>query len=134
MKKTLLSFICLFFALFSTAHAYSPYSYLLRSGTYQLSGGNTKWNGGAYQGEVVIQPQGENYSVVWFIGSSQAQIGVGILENDILSVAFQDLSNATVGVVSFRIVADGELEGKWTSLDGYSQKPEYLVWKSYFTY
>jgi hypothetical protein len=109
------------------SYAYPP----LRIGTYQLSGGNSKWDGGGYQGEVTIYPQGENYRVVWRIGSSQSQAGVGILYNDILSVAYCDSSNTAWGVVSFRLVADGELQGRWTGFNGTSQKPEYLVWKGY---
>ncbi len=110
----------------------SSFSYpRLWTGTYQLSGGNTKYGSSGYHGEVTIQPQGDNYRVVWRIGSSQTQVGVGILDRDILSVAYCDSSNNAWGVVSFRLIADGELEGRWASFQGTSQQPEYLIWKSY---
>ena len=103
----------------------------MRTGTYLLSGGNSKWSGGGYQGEVTIYPQGENYRLVWQIGHQQTQMGVGILYNNILSVAYLDLGTNVWGVASFRLVGDGEFEGRWTSYDGTIQKPEYLVWKGY---
>jgi hypothetical protein len=109
------------------------YAWTLQTGTYDLSGGNTSWSG--YRGEVVIAPQGENYSVVWRVGTKQAQIGIGILQDDILSVAFTDLSNNSFwGVASYRVRPFGSLEGVWTSADGTVQKPEYLSWKNYSIY
>ncbi len=110
-------------------------AWTLKTGTYYLSGSNSEWGGNNYQGEVVIAPQGDNYSVVWRVGSRQTQVGVGILQDDILSVAFTDLSNSTFwGVVSYRVGPRGELEGRWASQNGLSQKPEYLVWQNYSTY
>lgn len=121
MKK----FMLLFLACAATGFAYPR----LWCGTYQLSGGNTKWSGGAYQGEVTIQPQGENFRVVWQIGSSQKQVGIGILYRDVFSVAYVDALSGAWGVASYKLVADGELEGRWTFSDGTNQKPEYLIWK-----
>ncbi len=107
----------------------------LKTGTYTLSGGNSEWSSGGYQGEVVIAPQGDNYKVIWRINNRQAQVGVGILQNDILSVAFIDASNPSFwGVVSFKLKPFGEIEGRWTSFDGTTSKPEYLIWKSNLVY
>lgn len=115
--------------------ATGAYAWTLQTGTYDLSGGNTSWGTGAYHGEVVIAPQGDNYSVIWRVGSRQTQVGIGILQDDILSVAFTDLSNNLFwGVASYRVRPFGELEGKWTSADGQTQKPEFLSWKNYSTY
>jgi hypothetical protein len=113
----------------------TAYAWTLKTGTYDLSGGNTSYGGGAYYGELVIAPQGENYSVIWRTGSRQTQVGIGILQDDILSVAFTDVSNNQFwGVASYRVRPFGELEGRWTAADGQTQKPEYLIWKSYATY
>jgi hypothetical protein len=111
----------------------SSFSYpKLWTGTYELSGGNGTYAGTGYRGEVTIQPQGDNYRVVWRIGSSQSQVGVGILDHDILSVAYCDsANNGAWGVAAFRLVSDGELEGRWASFKGTTQQPEYLIWKSY---
>lgn len=125
MKK--MFFLCLFLAVSGFGYAYPR----LMTGTYQLSGSNSKWDVGAYQGEVTIYPQGENFRVVWRIGSNQSQAGIGILYNDALSVAYCDTSNTNWGIAVFRLVADGELEGRWSGFNSTTQKPEYLVWKGY---
>lgn len=128
MKKALF-LMALFLSLTS-----SIYAWTLKTGTYDLSGGNNT-GGGGYRGEVIIAPQGDNYKVIWMIGSKQAQVGVGILHNDILSVAFTDVGNPSFwGIASYRVGPWGELEGKWTASDGVTSKPEYLVWKNYYTY
>lgn len=120
--------IAMFLSLASSAHAWT-----LKTGTYALSGGNSNWSGSGYQGELTITPQGDNYSVIWRIGNRQAQIGIGILQDDVLSVAFIDAANPSFwGVASYRVKAFGELEGKWSAFDGTTNKPEYLVWKSYY--
>lgn len=112
----------------------SVFGWTLKTGTYELSGGNS-WYGSGYTGEVVIAPQGENYSVIWRVGAKQAQIGIGILQDDILSVSFVDASNPSFwGVASYRVGPWGELEGTWASSEGFSQKPEILVWKNSFIY
>ena len=126
MKKMI--FLFLFCAINCFAYANTR----LRTGTYFMSGANSKWSATGYQGEVVIQQQGENYRVTWYVGSSQSQVGIGILNDNILSVSFCDTNNRTFwGVASYRIVGDGELEGRWTSVDGTGQKPEYLAWQHY---
>ena len=121
--------ILAFLILISSAHAY-----FLRTGTYQLSGGNSQYGAGSYQGEVVIAPYGDNYKVTWFIGNQQCQVGIGILQDDVLSVSFNDITKNFWGIASYRVKFGGELEGKWASFDDKIQKPEYLVWKSYSTY
>jgi hypothetical protein len=123
MKKLLL--ICLLFA--ASGFAYPA----IRTGIYDLSGGNSKWGGSSYHGEVAIYPQGENFRVEWRIGASQSQVGIGIVDNDVLSVAYCDSVSGAWGVVSFKIVGYGELHGRWAAIDSTSQKPEYLVWKGY---
>lgn len=128
MKKTV--FLMALFLSFVS----SGYAWILRTGTYDLSGGNNT-GGTGYHGEVIIAPQGDNYKVTWLIGSKQAQVGVGVLHNDILSVAYVDAGNPSLwGVASYRVGPWGELEGRWTAFDGVASKPEYLVWKNYHTY
>jgi len=120
-------------ALFFVTSAYAWTT--LKAGTYQLSGGNSSWVTPSYQGEVDIFPQGENYRVVWRIGGRQSQVGIGILQNDIFSVAFVDQSNPSFwGIASYRVINGwnyDELEGKWASHDGQIQKPEYLIQMKY---
>jgi hypothetical protein len=100
----------------------------LKTGTYDLVGTNS--SGETYRGQVVIAPQGKNYAVVWLVGSRQAQIGVGIYNSweDLFSVAFADHGRYYWGVVSYKVGAWGELEGKWASSDGRGQGVERLKW------
>jgi hypothetical protein len=110
------------------------YAWTLRTGTYEASGGSS-YGSGVYYGEVVIAPQGDNYSVIWRTGAGQTQVGIGILQDDVLSIGFTDLNNSRFwGVASYRVRPFGELEGRWTASDGQTQKIEYLVWKNHYTY
>jgi hypothetical protein len=110
------------------------FAWTLKTGTYDLAGGTSNWGGSSYTGEVVIAPQGDNYKVLWRIGNRQAQVGFGVLRDDILSVAFTDLDDNTFwGVASYRVKPFGELEGIWASSTDHNQKPEYLVWKNHYT-
>ncbi|MBS0625013.1 MAG: hypothetical protein JSS32_03075 [Verrucomicrobia bacterium] len=121
--------ICLFVVCASTA-----FSWGLKTGTYDLVGYNA--NGSTYYGEVVIAPQGDNYSVTWRVGSNQAQLGVGIHRDwdSVFSVAFADLSKNFWGVASYKIGVFGELEGAWCGANGSTQGTEILKWRSYSIY
>ena len=108
--KTLLFLTCLLFALPALAHAQAP-----RVGVYALKGKNA---GGTkhYDGKVIIQKEGENYRLTWLIGTQQAQSGVAILEEDVLSVGYIDMSGMDFGVVSFKIISAEKITGKWASI------------------
>lgn len=127
MKKSL---IVLFVSLITTAFPWS-----LKTGTYNLTGSSAE-SGRTYYGQVIIAPQGKNYQVIWKVGNSQAQIGVGIYRDweDVLSVAYLDLNSQVWGVASFKVGVYGELEGKWTTAEGTNQGTEYLTWQSSFLY
>lgn len=127
MKKTL---ICLFLGLITTA-----FPWALKTGTYNLTGSSAN-NGRTYHGQVIIAPQGQNYQVIWKVGNSQTQVGVGIYRDweDVLSVAYLDLDTRVWGVASFKVGAYGELEGKWTTAEGTNQGTEYLTWQNSFLY
>jgi hypothetical protein len=117
--------------LFFSTHAFG---WTLYTGTYELKSG-TQYGSKTHLGEVVIAPQGENYKVIWRTGNGQTQIGTGILQDNILSIAFSDVSNPHFwGVASYRVKWNGELEGRWTAADGQTQTVDYLYWKSYSTY
>jgi hypothetical protein len=122
MKKMLLAVICVL-CIHAAAHA-------LRTGTYELWGSNHPTGDFNYKGEVYIAPQGDNYALIWKIGSSNVQAGVGILRKDILSVAYHDLSQNTHGVMCFCQISDSVLEGHWTGFQGTTYGREYLVWKT----
>lgn len=126
MKKIL----CFLFLVIAS----SAFSWTLKTGTYELVGVNPYGN--AYYGQVVIVPQGENYKVVWYLDSGQTQVGIGIHRDweDVLSVAFADISTGYWGCVSYKANAWGDVEGRWTSSSGNVQGTETLRWISYSTY
>lgn len=109
----------------------NAYALQLKAGTYELVGSNNTSGDVHYRGEVTITPQGNNYGLKWNIGSSQTQVGVGILHNDVLSVAYFDSSGNAFGVVSFHLISNTELEGKWSPMFGTSFGREHLLWKGY---
>jgi hypothetical protein len=111
MKRVLLALVLLCVAL--PALANEP----LQTGLYKLKGSNP---GGEkdYIGQIVIQKEGSNYRVTWLIGpkKNQAQTGIGILENGVLSIGYMDASGADFGVVSMNVIQKGLLRGHWASI------------------
>ena len=129
MKK-MIFLMALFLSLANGAYAWT-----LKSGTYDVSGANSDWSGTGYRGEVVIIPQGDTCKVIWRVGTQQTQVGIGILQDDVFSVAFTDLSNPSFwGIASYRVGPWGDLEGRWCTYDGVTTKPETLRWRNYNTY
>ena len=97
-------------SVFQLLHA----NFSLTPGIYQLEGKNPGSDKVNYRGEVRIVPNGSNYELTWTIGYHQAQIGIGILQNDILSVAYYDLTGRGSGVISYQLIAPNQLKGFWT--------------------
>lgn len=129
MKKLFL--ICCLFLLSTKAQAENIFhTYPLKTGTYELRGSNSPSGNLDYSGEVVINKQGNNYALCWKIDGEDSQVGVGILHKNILSVSYIDTIQNRVGVMSFVITSEEELEGKWAGLLDKYYGREYLVWKS----
>ena len=85
------------------------------AGEYSCRGGNP--GGGTYLGKVVITKNGQTYKVQWTIGSSQAHVGIGIREGNVLSVCF--VGDGAAGVVAYKIQKskDGpRLVGRWAGM------------------
>ena len=98
------------------------------SGIYELVGSNNDSGQFHYRGQVTIVPQGDNYRLNWKIGK-QTQTGVGILCNNVLSVAYRNASNGDMGVVSYYLTPEGNLEGKWAPLGSSGYGLEILTLK-----
>lgn len=79
------------------------------SGTYKAKGKNSSH--GKYKGEVSIKKKAEVYELTWKIGD-QEFIGIGILENGVLSVGYTDSNKNWFGVMSYQVKGK-ELHGKW---------------------
>ncbi|MEM8628661.1 MAG: hypothetical protein AAGF04_01090 [Chlamydiota bacterium] len=120
MKSFSKRFIPFFLAMLFLGSSLSAFSFFERSypdieGSYLLVG-KSKRSASSYRGIVEINRVGDNYSLIWKIGTSTTQAGIGIFQGDILSVAFYDLNDPEfTGVASFRLTDEGNFEGPWAS-------------------
>jgi hypothetical protein len=79
-------------------------------GIYECQG--TGADGRAYQGAVIIEPDGNRFLVQWYIAAELTAVGLGIRDGDMLAVSFFSADNG--GVVLYRI--DGaRLVGHWSA-------------------
>jgi hypothetical protein len=69
----------------------------------------------SYKGEAQIKQTGRTYTVVWKIGEG-AQIGTGVMLDNILSVVFTAPGPARPGLAVFSVTNDKITSGVWTSL------------------
>jgi len=79
------------------------------SGEYTCLGKNK--DGGTYKGTVKIAKKGDTYVLKWTIGNNDEQAGIGLVENNLLSVAYYGAGNFT-GIVVYKIEKD-KLVGKY---------------------
>ncbi len=96
------------------------------AGQYSCRGNNP--DGWAYTGKVAITKTGQTYKVQWTIGATQAYVGVGIREGNVLSVCFA--SAGGIGVLAYKIQEDKDgprLVGRWAALGGQKTQSETLT-------
>ena len=97
-------FLVFFFTLFCVSTAYAI------EGDYTITEGKST-AGSSYSGGVVITKTGNTYLVKWMIAKTGEQYsGVGMLENDVLSVGWS--SGGVPGVVTYKVEGN-KLAGKW---------------------
>ena len=108
----ILAFACLLFSI-SASHAAAPLE-----GIYKLTGRNSPKADKTYGGKVVVEKTADTYKLTWLIGAAQSQKGVAILDGNILSVGYMDLSGRDFGVVSYKVLSEKKLEGKWSPIAG----------------
>lgn len=110
---------------------FETFAATLSPGIYTLIGSGAG-QAGNYSGTVTImrrETTSNIYDLVWRITSGQAQLGVGILTDGILSVSYYEAPDGSltdVGVVSYKVVDSSHLEGEWTSVVGGSAGFEQL--------
>jgi len=80
------------------------------SGTYAITGVNP--GVGPYTGTLTITARGDVYDVYWSIANVHYS-GVGVVANDTLSVAYGAADHSWLGVMAYRALPNGRLEGKW---------------------
>jgi hypothetical protein len=69
----------------------------------------------SYKGEAQIKQTGRTYTVVWKIGEG-AQIGTGVMVDNVLSVVFTSPGPARPGLAVYSITDRKITSGVWTSL------------------
>jgi hypothetical protein len=82
------------------------------TGTYACRGQN--FDGKSYEGIVQIVRHDDAYQVLWIAGDEVVAVGVGVIQNDVLAVAF---FSGSPGVVAYHLEGDGHLVGHWTIPD-----------------
>ncbi|KKW19282.1 MAG: hypothetical protein UY63_C0017G0059 [Parcubacteria group bacterium GW2011_GWA2_51_10] len=104
----------------------------IREGVYRLVGKGPV-SDATYEGEVYIARSGSIYDLEWHIAESQIQRGVGILNGNILSVGYIDITEDQIGdagAVSYVVTSSEVLDGQWTSILGGYLGEEHLIWMS----
>lgn len=119
MAKTVILPAAIVFAVAASSHLLAALADAKRplEGLYACKGTNP--DGGTYEGRVEIAKKGDGYNLKWKVGES-TYLGVALREGDVLSVAWglPGGGGTVVGVVAYKINADGTLNGRWTVLGG----------------
>ena len=80
------------------------------AGDYEVTGSNE--NGSPYKGTLAVIKHGEVYQFRWNAGKQYD--GVGVPNGNVVAVAFTGGANGKgCGVVSYQMLDDGTLDGKW---------------------
>jgi hypothetical protein len=117
LKPSLFAILTALSLLPTTAFAADKEKKPALEGVYHCSGDNG--DGTKYKGTVGITESGDTYAVEWVINES-AFVGVGIWENERLSVSWATVVNGKVrmGVVVYKREKDGSLSGRWAQYPG----------------
>ena len=83
-------------------------------GFYTVEGKNPGAPQG-YKGEAQIKQTGRTYTIIWKIGEG-AQIGTGVLVDNVLSIVFTAPGPARPGLAVYSVTDDKITSGIWTSL------------------
>ena len=105
MRKTAIALFTILVLVSSPVQAKTAFS-----GTYAITGVNP--GVGAYTGTLTITARGDVYDVYWSIANTHYS-GVGVVTNDTLSVAYSAADHSWLGVMAYRALPNGRLEGKW---------------------
>ena len=80
------------------------------AGDYAVTGSNE--NGSPYKGTLTVIKHGDVYQFRWNTGKDYD--GVGVPNGNVIAVAFTSGANGKgCGVVSYQLLDDGTLDGKW---------------------
>ena len=94
----------------SSTRSAPPATHANIAGKYNITGTNP--TGTIYRGTLQIIEHGDVYQFRWDAGNQYD--GVGVVNGDVVAVAFANGSNGTgCGVVDYKIQNDGSLTGRW---------------------
>lgn len=80
------------------------------SGDYTVAGANE--DGSAYEGTLKVIKRGDVYQFHWDAGNQYE--GIGVPNGSVVAVAFTgDTDGKGCGVVTYKLLANGMLDGKW---------------------
>lgn len=101
-------------ALFAGVLLLAPAAYAQKvGGEYRVSG--TNFDGTSYGGTATVTPSSNSTCrIVWRTGSTSSS-GFCMLADDALAAAYK--LNDSVGLVLYKLQADGSLKGYWTIAD-----------------
>jgi hypothetical protein len=94
----------------SSSNKPAPATHANIAGKYNITGTNP--NGTMYRGALEVIEHGDVYQFRWNAGNQYD--GVGVVNGDVVAVAFANGPNGTgCGVVDYNIQDDGALVGRW---------------------
>jgi hypothetical protein len=83
------------------------------SGSYDIRGTGADEAGTPYDGELKITKHEEVFEFYWLVGGSQYQ-GIGLVDGNTVAVGWANGGRTRdCGVVSYRVSANGKLDGVW---------------------
>ncbi len=94
-------------------------------GFYTVEGKNPGAPQG-YKGEAQIKQTGRTYTIIWKIGEG-AQIGTGILVDNVLSIVFSAPGPTRPGLAVYNVTGDKITSGVWTSLGSQTVAQEFWI-------
>jgi hypothetical protein len=82
------------------------------TGTYSCRGQN--FDGKPYEATVQVEKENDAYQLLWIANDEVVAVGMGVLRNDVLAVAY---FSGSPGVVAYHLEGEGRLVGHWTVPD-----------------
>jgi hypothetical protein len=79
------------------------------TGTYSCRGQD--FDGNSYEAVVQIVMQNDAYQLLWIADDEVMAVGMGVVQNDVLAVAY---FAGSPGVVAYHVAGEGRLVGQWT--------------------
>lgn len=97
---------------------------IVLTGNYRCKGDNI-FNSGKFDEPTTVTKTGDTYHFIWQNGPLTFH-GNGILQNNQLAIIYWvPINPAQTGVVTYQILPNGDLSGRWTTRGGMKTGNEY---------